>query len=598
MKFKGNLNTLRNFLYAGPTLYLLWGVAGQFTRPDTYDPLWQRGVLWAIVLGFTLSSHFHDWTKKNFNTIFYALAYLFTAHYFFIVYKNSLGPTFIIGCIMMQMAVSLTFMEPKGLLWYSLFVAAVATPTMLIETVYPKAYLGLGVFTITTMMWFTMEGKRRLVSKMRSQRYFVEMQNAELAALNEEIEVRQERFHTLVEAVVSATGEDLYISLTKALSDLLEADYAFVGELSSDGERVSTIAFASGDKLLKPFSYIVKASPCEVVFKEGYATYKKGVAALFPEDTDLVERDIESYSGSRITDSEGKPMGILVIMSKAPMQDEEFNERVMKIFATRAGSEMERQKSESLILKQQLQMVESARLASLGEMAGGIAHEINNPLAIIQGFASIVKLSAERGELDLEKTSESMERIGETCNRIGKIIKGLRVVARDGEGEPFDVHRLSDIVEDTLSLCFEKAKSLGIKISFQGVHKDLKLKCRRVQVGQVLTNMINNSLHAVENLEQKWIEVEVSEDRKTGQAVLLVTDSGRGIPDEIQEKLMRPFFTTKSIGEGTGLGLSVSLGIMKDHNGSLELNNYHPHTQFILRFGSPWIRANISDKAS
>lgn len=507
-------------------------------------------------------------------------------------------PTFILGALIIQMSVSLTFVGRKGLAIYSAYLLLLAIPVLTIDTLYPKPYIIASILTVFTMMWVTMEGKRVLVSRMQKQRHIAEMQNAELAELNREINEREKRFYNLVEAIVDYTDQSLYSQLVKTLTQIFEVDYAFIGSLISDTNKIEPIAFAKSQDLVHRDEFKLTRNPGERAIKEGIISIQKGVREMFPHSLELGELAVEGYLGCVIKDSSGAPLGYVSILSKYPLSELEFKEKVLRVVAARAGAEIERVRRNQIILDRKLQMVESARLASLGEMAGGIAHEINNPLAIIDGYAGILMQSAQVDKLDSEQVVEVMQKVRQTCSRIGKIIKGLRVVARDAEGEPLKLHLLNDIIEDTMSLSYEKAKSLGIKIIVDDHDNKLQLECRRVQISQVLTNMINNSIYAVRELAEKWIRLEVSVEPVTNNAVIIVTDSGAGIPPEVRPKLMRPFFTTKEVGEGTGLGLSVSLGILKDHGGTILLNERSKHTEFHIIFGTSWVQSPQTKTAS
>lgn len=212
-------------------------------------------------------------------------------------------------------------------------------------------------------------------------------------------------------------------------------------------------------------------------------------------------------------------------------------------------------------------LTESARLTSLGEMASGIAHEINNPLAIIKGKVYNLKMKCEKKEqLANVDMITHLNVISLTVDRIAKIIKGLRAFSRNAENDTFERVIFSYIVNEAFDLGREKIKKLGIDLRIH-VNESLLVECRSVQIGQVLVNLINNSIDAVKDLDQKWISIDVTES--DGQVRILFRDSGKGISEKISGKMMDPFFTTKEVGKGTGLGLSISKGIIEQHGGSL-----------------------------
>lgn len=221
-----------------------------------------------------------------------------------------------------------------------------------------------------------------------------------------------------------------------------------------------------------------------------------------------------------------------------------------------------------------------AKLSALGEMAGGIAHEINNPLAIIHGKVTQILRVSDRQSLDQDYLKEELGKVVDTTRRIARIIDGLRSFSRDGEKDPFEKISSHKVIKDTLGLCAERFRNNGIEIRvLEG--NDFIFWGRFVQIAQVLLNLMSNSFDAVKDLDEKWVEISVGE--KGSSIELRVTDSGRGISNEVAQKIMQPFFTTKEVGKGTGLGLSISKGIIEDHGGTLELDRKSVHTSFVVR---------------
>jgi signal transduction histidine kinase len=224
----------------------------------------------------------------------------------------------------------------------------------------------------------------------------------------------------------------------------------------------------------------------------------------------------------------------------------------------------------------------SAKLAAIGEMAAGIAHEINNPLAIISG-----KAYGLRRRLKHEKLSESVRifddltKIEDTTSRISKIIQGLRSFSRDAENDPLTAVSANSLISQTLDLCQSRFAGRGVELKVLRPTVDFSFLAQDVQLSQVLLNLLNNSFDAVCDTAGSWIEIKASESN--GQVEFRVTDSGLGIDELTRSRMFNPFFTTKEVGKGTGLGLSVSLGIAAKHNGTLIYDELSKHTSFVLR---------------
>jgi C4-dicarboxylate-specific signal transduction histidine kinase len=214
-------------------------------------------------------------------------------------------------------------------------------------------------------------------------------------------------------------------------------------------------------------------------------------------------------------------------------------------------------------------------------MAGGIAHEINNPLSIIKGISYLLRKNLEKGKIDQESLILELQKIEATSDRVAKIIKGLRSLSRDTDNDPFEDVKIQTILDNVISLSQERFKSKGIRLTIQGV-LDQSIRCRCTQIEQVLLNLLNNSFDAVKDLPEPWVKIAV--EIKENKVYISITDCGEGIPTAIRDKMMEPFFTTKDVGKGTGLGLSISMSIMEKHAGSFFYDEKNPNTCFVMVF--------------
>ncbi|UXR63803.1 PAS domain-containing protein [Bdellovibrio bacteriovorus] len=226
-------------------------------------------------------------------------------------------------------------------------------------------------------------------------------------------------------------------------------------------------------------------------------------------------------------------------------------------------------------------MISSTKMAALGEMSGGIAHEINNPLTVIQARAFQLQQMVDAGKTDPVKIKQAAESISRTADKIARIIKSLRSFAREGTYDPFEVVPVKQVIEETLEFCRTRFYNHGVEIEVGPIDPDLEVECRLIQIEQVLLNLLNNSFDAIADLKDKWIRINVAEQEDSIE--IFVTDSGGGIPATIADQIMLPFFTTKEVGKGTGLGLSISAGIIKSHKGDLRLHSEAPNTTFVIK---------------
>jgi len=240
-----------------------------------------------------------------------------------------------------------------------------------------------------------------------------------------------------------------------------------------------------------------------------------------------------------------------------------------------------RKELEAQLETSRMQVVSSARLSALGMMAGGLAHEINNPLGIIHAYASNLLEMTRDGQISIPVLESTSAHIKKTAERIGSIVKSLRHIAREGEGDPILPASMRDLIERVLELSRERFRMHSIQLICAPIDPQLQVHCREVQIAQVVMNLLQNAFDAVvENPGEKWVAVDVS--TRDDSVVVLVTDNGPGVPPPIRARIMEPFFTTKPVGKGTGLGLSLSRSIAAGHGGELALGEQSGHTCFSL----------------
>jgi diguanylate cyclase (GGDEF)-like protein len=229
------------------------------------------------------------------------------------------------------------------------------------------------------------------------------------------------------------------------------------------------------------------------------------------------------------------------------------------------------------------QLLREKRIEALSHMAGTLAHEISNPLAIIHGKASDLGMLASGSEpLDSIKVRDTCNAIVKTANQASSILRGLRGFAREGDQDEMELASIYVIVGE----CVE-AQSARFQRHSVELHVALSagiplFDCREVQIGQILTNLLNNAFDEITNSNpaERWITL--TAEARGDNLHLEVTDSGPGIEDRFKAHLMEPFFTTKSFGHGMGVGLSLSRAIAHDHGGTLTLLEGKPHTCFCL----------------
>lgn len=217
------------------------------------------------------------------------------------------------------------------------------------------------------------------------------------------------------------------------------------------------------------------------------------------------------------------------------------------------------------------------KLASLGQISASIAHEINNPLAVIIGSLPALNLYRDQPE----KFENQVVLIQRAAERISKIVSGIQKYARTSPRTDFKQHNLCRIIQDSLVMLAPRAKDCGVDIRTELI-EEAPIICHEIEIEQVIINLVNNAIDAVRSLSERWVLLKVF---KAGDQVMLqVRDSGKIDFAKIENKLFEPYFTTKPIGEGTGLGLSITKNILDAHQASIALKPSDSHTCFEIIF--------------
>jgi C4-dicarboxylate-specific signal transduction histidine kinase len=244
--------------------------------------------------------------------------------------------------------------------------------------------------------------------------------------------------------------------------------------------------------------------------------------------------------------------------------------------------------------KTQSQLIHSEKMASLGQMTSGIAHEINNPLNFISGGVEGLKYSIEQlfaiaktsdAEVDeLEKeTRKLIDSISNGVYRANKITTSLRTFSSP-HSSTFTSIEITESIEVALTMLNNKIAMHRIEVIKEYTSASTLIMGNSSELSQVFGNIIDNAIQAMELVSgsrKLFIRTLV----KNECLIVKITDSGSGIPQEIKERIFEPFFTTKEAGKGTGLGLSISYGIIEEHNAKITFGNkLGGGTEFILSF--------------
>ncbi|MEN9522974.1 MAG: hypothetical protein RL065_1351, partial [Bacteroidota bacterium] len=239
----------------------------------------------------------------------------------------------------------------------------------------------------------------------------------------------------------------------------------------------------------------------------------------------------------------------------------------------------------------QQQLVQSEKMASLGQLTAGVAHEINNPINFVSSSIGSLKRDIDDVKLLLktyqEKPTEApslakqldidytiteiddlMKGISEGASRTAEIVKGLRNFSRTDEAE-LKKADMNESLDSTLMILQTKLKDKNVEV-VKEYGKIPAINCYPGQLNQVFMNIISNAADAIENTNGK---IEINTLIESNTLKIKIKDNGKGMSDEVKQKIFDPFFTTKDVGSGTGLGLSIVYGIIEKHDGKINVNS-------------------------
>jgi two-component system cell cycle sensor histidine kinase/response regulator CckA len=385
------------------------------------------------------------------------------------------------------------------------------------------------------------EQDQRLFHELQVHQVELEMQNEELRQAQEKLEASRSRYF------------DLY--------DLAPVGYFTLSEQGLILEANLTAATLLG----VPRSSLVKQPITGFFFRDDQDIYYLHRKQLFETGVPQVcEMRVTRQGGELFwarleatvaQDGEGRRV------CRAVMSD--ITERKRAESQREAALEALRQSMEQLKATQ-AQVIQAAKLAAVGELAAGVAHEINNPLTSILGFAELL-LGGLPADVPFRP---DLETIARQAMRARDIVRNLLDFARQGqlERQPSDVNQ---VVQQTLDLIREHMEKSGVAIEEQYAPHLGSLSLNIGQMKQVFLNLINNAAQAMPH----GGKLRVATAQVGDEVVVTVSDTGTGIPPEILDRIFDPFFTTKPTGQGTGLGLSVSLGIVQEHGGRITVEN-------------------------
>jgi len=405
--------------------------------------------------------------------------------------------------------------------------------------------------------------------------------------LAEEAERRaREQLARIYDLVTRFQRQELFDHAARTLAQLFDVEYALLGVMEEGGTRVRALAFYDEGELRHDFSYALRGTPCEnVMTRAEWCAYACRAWELFPEDEILAALRIEAYIGAPILGSTGEVLGVVNAFGKRPRAFTEADAHLLQIVGQRVGAEIERLREEDARLKLQEQLYQAQKMESIGTLAGGVAHDFNNILTGMVGFAELALMElGPRHEI-----AEYLRHILSLGARARDLVQQLLLFGRPSasERQRCDLHTL--LSEFTALLGRTLPEHIEIEVDLP--QEALVIEANPSQLQQVLLNIAVNARDAMPTggrlrIEARSVDVEAPAvpHIQPGRFVrVTLSDTGPGIPPHILPHIFEPFFTTKEVGKGTGLGLAVAYGIIKAHGGWIDVESELGHgTRFHL----------------
>lgn len=377
----------------------------------------------------------------------------------------------------------------------------------------------------------------------------------------------------LTRATGRLSGLEYLHELARQLATTLNARYAYVGKLAAPDRVQGLVLWADGG-FQTPSEYELSGTPCENVITKSACLFPHGVRDLFPEDPELQQLQVESYIGTPLRTKDGKPLGILWVCDTRPMPDMPVLTEILLAIAERASAELERLQLDEELRIVREQLIQAQRMESIGQMAGGIAHDFNNLLTAILG-------NIEMAQSALPEENPAQKYLADAIKAIEKASEFTRLLLTFARRQPMNLQtvNLNSIVLESLTLAQRWLPS-NITVRTELSESLWLIEADPTQLNQVLQNLLLNAREAMPNGGVLTIEtsnVVIDEEYARahyevipGDYVLLaVSDTGEGMLPEVRKRIFEPFFSTRTERQGSGLGLAVVYGIVKQLGGHI-----------------------------
>ena len=423
-------------------------------------------------------------------------------------------------------------------------------------------------------------------------------------ALSEDITERkraEDTFRLIVAGTAATTGSDFFHSLVQHMAQALRARDAFV-TTCDDQKHASTLAFWKGDRFGENFDFDIADTQCEKVLHGEVCHFGQGLQGRFPLDKFVTDWKADSYLGVPMLDFSNRVIGHIAILDDKPMEADSRTIDLLKIFASRAAAELKRQKAEDALqaaLQERERMLEQLahlahlnRVSTMGELAASLAHEIKQPISAALTDAKTCLRWLSRDQPDVPEAQEAASRLVKDATCATEIISRIGLLFKKGALQR-ELIEVNQIIQEMITLLRIEAERYSITIHSELANGLPKINADRVQIQQVLMNLMLNGIEAMKDVGSAGELTITTQREDDGRIQVSVRDTGVGLQPEYAEQIFNAFFTTKP--QGTGMGLAISRSIIESHGGRLcAIPNDGPGATF--RFTLP-VEVNTQEAA-
>jgi signal transduction histidine kinase len=381
--------------------------------------------------------------------------------------------------------------------------------------------------------------------------------------------------------VSGATDRDIFGVIVRCLAETLAVDFAYIGELASGPpERINTLAVYMDGKITSNTAYDLAGTPCANVVGKRFYFVPRDVQARYPGDNMLSRLNFEGYAAYPLFGAGGDALGLIAVVHRKPLCDRDLTESILKIFSVRAAAELERRHADAARGQLESQLRQAQKMEAIGHLTGGIAHDFNNILTGVMGYLVMAgEWQEEHGD---ERLRRYLDRAQNSVQRARDLVQQMLTFSRGQHGEPRPL-ALAAVVGESLGLLKSTLPST-LELTLESEPDLPGIMADPVHVEQVLMNLCINARDAMQgsgrlDITLRGVTVAAggvcASCRKPlhGRYVeLAVRDSGPGIRPEVAERMFEPFFSTKGVGKGSGMGLSTVHGIVHDGGGHILLD--------------------------